>query len=305
LIANTLGAETGYFGGVSEGALPEWIYQYDPAASYSVISSLVASNQSGGWRAASFYARMSDAIAGGQNTIEAMVDLCDVDTDVSGSYPAGNSWCRYEQGKLTSTVVGYHLNEESDLQSTWTVANSNPFNYNPLGHTSIKRLGAGDGTHASQNISSFAELINNGAAAETGIIIGQGSLDTSPTQPSFQHVAPIIASYPSTGYEWDSANGTMAVQIYEYTGASNWPVLAYNLGANGHIEHQLLNTTYLAENSTVMYPVTANTYSLGASAYPFASVYSTAYYAGATAGVSCSRTPTSSFASINGIVTHC
>jgi hypothetical protein len=31
----------------------------------------------------------------------------------------------------------------------------------------------------------------------------------------------------------------------------------------------------------------------------------TAYAAGATLGVSCSGTPTSSFASVNGIVTHC
>jgi hypothetical protein len=36
-----------------------------------------------------------------------------------------------------------------------------------------------------------------------------------------------------------------------------------------------------------------------------ATVNETAYYAGGTAGVSCSGSPTSSFASVNGIVTHC
>jgi hypothetical protein len=31
----------------------------------------------------------------------------------------------------------------------------------------------------------------------------------------------------------------------------------------------------------------------------------TGYYSGGTAGVSCSGTPSSSFAAVNGIVTHC
>ena len=54
-------------------------------------------------------------------------------------------------------------------------------------------------------------------------------------------------------------------------------------------------------------PQTTLTYNLGGAGNIYYAVFGNAYYAGssATAGVSCSGTPSSSFTSINGIVTHC
>ena len=60
-------------------------------------------------------------------------------------------------------------------------------------------------------------------------------------------------------------------------------------------------------NATQFYPPTTNTGSVGTSSAVLATVYATTFYGGATptAGVTCSGTPTSSFASVGGIVTHC
>jgi len=60
-----------------------------------------------------------------------------------------------------------------------------------------------------------------------------------------------------------------------------------------------------AQNSLV--PSTNNAYLLGNSGGAWSAIYGILYYAGPsnTAGVSCSGTPTSSFATVYGIVTHC
>lgn len=219
-LTNTVGAQTGYFGGASQGAIPSWIYQYDPASSYPTISSLVSSNQ-GGWRAASFYARLSDAAADGANVIETIVNLCNV--DVGRTTPAGYStWCQYEQGNLTSAIPGYHINKESDLWSGWTPAGVDPYSYNPVGHTTLERLTSGDGQHlGAQNISSYIELINNGAAARSGIVFGNNSLDTASGR-----IAPAIAMAPSHSLTWYSATNTRSWQIYSTaTSGSNSLIL--------------------------------------------------------------------------------
>ena len=63
--------------------------------------------------------------------------------------------------------------------------------------------------------------------------------------------------------------------------------------------------TIVAHNNFI--PSSNNAYVLGTSGDAWSAIYGILYYAGPsnTAGVSCSGTPTSSFASVNGIVTHC
>lgn len=274
IIANTVGAQDGYFGGVSQGNIPGWIYQYDPASSYPSISSIVASNQVGGWRAAAFYARLSDSVAGGQNTIQPIENICLADG--AGLLSGYNSWCQYEQGNLTSTLPGFHINKESDLWSGWTTANANPFLINPLGHTSVFRMASGDGQHASPlNISSYMEAVANGATAETGWIIANGALDTSSSQPSLQHIAPIIASYPNTGYEWDSVSGIMAARIYEYP-VSTSPTIAYDTASTGHHEFQINGVPYLGINATTVYPAIDNTVTLGGASLAWTNIFTRA-----------------------------
>jgi hypothetical protein len=57
----------------------------------------------------------------------------------------------------------------------------------------------------------------------------------------------------------------------------------------------------------IFYPVSNNTTNLGAAANHWAAIYGTSFYGGmgATAGVTCTGPPSSSFASAGGIVTHC
>lgn len=276
VIVNTEGAQDGYFGGASQGDIPGWIYQYDPSVSFPSISAIVASNQIGGWRAASFYARLSDAVAGGQNTIQPINDLCLADG--AGLLSGYNTWCQYEQGNLTSTLPGFHINKESDLYSNWITAYSNPFAYNPLGHASVVRWTSGDGQHASpKTISSYAEMINNGAAAGTGLIVGNGALDTSSSQPTIFHIAPIIQSYPFTGYEWDSGQisgvPTMAARIAEYT-VSGFPTILYDTAPNGSHEFAINGVPYISINASLMYPQNDNAFTLGASGFAYASIWS-------------------------------
>ena len=97
----------------------------------------------------------------------------------------------------------------------------------------------------------------------------------------------------------------MGAQISEQA-IGGFPALVLNGGTNSSFQLQLSGTTYATFNSGNFYPASDNAFTLGGASLAFADIYSHAYFAGSTAGVTCATgSPTSSFAAIKGIVTHC
>lgn len=97
---------------------------------------------------------------------------------------------------------------------------------------------------------------------------------------------------------------TAAAVIGMYGGAGSDPNALY-LSAPGTINMVVNNVDRVLVNTSEMAPGVTNVLTLGDATRVWSQIYGTAYFAGATAGVTCSGTPTSSFASVNGIVTHC
>jgi hypothetical protein len=68
---------------------------------------------------------------------------------------------------------------------------------------------------------------------------------------------------------------------------------------------QLAGSSVFGYDSGAIYPATNNGVSLGNNVLQYNVIYGQYFVANGSSGVSCSGTPSSSFASVNGIVTHC
>jgi hypothetical protein len=84
--------------------------------------------------------------------------------------------------------------------------------------------------------------------------------------------------------------------------------IIFNVASGSGAYFQVAGSSKALFNSSGSFvPVTTNTGTIGDNTHIWQASYATTYWAGATptAGASCSGTPTASFASIGGIVTHC
>lgn len=159
-------------------------------------------------------------------------------------------------------------------------------------NTGVTSISAGTGTAVSGSTGAVS-VSNTGVTSNTGgsNIIVSGSSGASTIS---------LSSNPTVGGNYTGANfyGPSGVQF----GVSGGP--QFTAQSNGLFLYSQGNNVVFAGP---LAPLTPNTYSVGTSVDPFAGVYADTFYggSGATAGVSCSGTPTSSFASVGGIVTHC
>lgn len=209
--ATTVGAKNLYVGSAAQGR-STWLNQVGAAGlDYSEVSSAVFINPNGG-SAVVVGARMSDENTG-LTAILPLQNFVYVDTNASNK----RSWNYYEQAKLASGATGYHISEESSIQSYWTAVDVDPYDYNDLGSTTVKRLDSGIGTYAGgsgyetqpNNISSYIQCINNDAGARTGILFGDNSLDTTASR-----IPPALAMPTNYSITWYRSAATESWRFY-------------------------------------------------------------------------------------------
>jgi hypothetical protein len=144
-----------------------------------------------------------------------------------------------------------------------------------------------------------AQQISGGAPGPT---TGSGSVYVLQTSPAFLGAATFNNTGTSDGLDvLANANGLAIIGARDATGVTQigtlfWHSSFANLSTGG-ANYQWTSSAYM--------PASSGGSSIGQPSNLWSAVYATAYFAGATAGVSCSGSPTSSFSSVNGIVTHC
>ena len=171
----------------------------------------------------------------------------------------------------------------------------------PVGPMGISAAGIpllnGNNTDSGTNIfNNPLSALNSGTSAQPSLAIGANN----------------YGFYQSTNQLDSTIAGTQSVIIGNVAGwasisAPSGQFLGLN-AATGSVGVLAINgTAAFYWNGTQFYPSATNTNSIGTSSAVMSAVYSTTYYGGSTptVGVSCSGTPTASFASVGGIVTHC
>jgi hypothetical protein len=175
----------------------------------------------GGWTSV-FAARSSDFTdATPQNIIPSNCVVVHDNTTI-----AHLSWCGYDATYITSGAISsHHIGRElSVFNSGAACGASDPFTPNPAGGCSGYRYDcAAGGGFGGNDCTSGLEIINNGAKAISGIIIGSTALDSG-TNPNPDW----IALPPAYSQTW-----------YNSAGAKTWQLFA-SVGANGNLN---LNTT--------------------------------------------------------------
>ena len=117
--------------------------------------------------------------------------------------------------------------------------------------------------------------------------------------------APAFSMPEQYGLTWYGSAYTPFASVYEQQ-SGGFAVLHVSMPqTGGSVSFEFSGSPQLQLNSTTLYPTFNNSFSLGATSNNFAKVYSSIYYSGSTSGVSCSGSPTASFAATGGIVTHC
>lgn len=106
-------------------------------------------------------------------------------------------------------------------------------------------------------------------------------------------------------------SGTSTINFSGVTAGHN-QFIKFDTGTNGLVFQDITGTLHMELGGTLgntsyhsFFPNVTNTRDLGSNALQWANVFGTTFNAAGSAGVSCSGTPTASFASVGGIVTHC
>lgn len=168
---------------------------------------------------------------------------------------------------------------EIDIANLGSVVDIAPASGQTVGNTFGLNIASGAELGGATDVSAGLLFWNNGAAFRKGIVFGNTSLTSTGGYQS------AIAFASGNRMEWYDASNAITGFI---TDAATTHVAPMGLVfADGF--------TYIVNNSLAAKVTFSNTGVLTAASY----------VAGSTSGVSCSGTPTSSFASIGGIVTHC
>lgn len=176
--ANMFASRNVYIGKAAQGRSTWLNHVYGVGADYKEITSLMSLSDSGS-TAALFGMRMSDQLAP-DGHIPVTVST-QVYVDVANNNTDKTAWNLYNQAYLEAGTDGRLIQQENSVYSLWTPVYQHPYAINDLGHTTTLRLDAGIGSAVlgAQNISTFLEMVNNGARAGAGILFSHDALDVS------------------------------------------------------------------------------------------------------------------------------
>lgn len=206
VLTNTLGAGNVYIGAAAKDNYT-WLNQWSPGSDYRALSALTSIPKAGDAGVAAFFASRTSDNNGSFGAV-----LNTHLTTVVDSYPAAarDSWGLYNEANLTSAAVGYHINEESSVYSTWPYVATDPYSFNQLGATRNTRLDCGKGPTgpSPQPCSAALEIIDNDAAYGKGIIFGQNAINAF-----VDGTKPAIVMATNQAIHWFRANNTSAWSI--------------------------------------------------------------------------------------------
>jgi hypothetical protein len=332
-LTNTLGAEYGYFGAASVGH-STWVARYWGAADYPNHPLISA----GGNQAALFATRASDNDFGFVITEGSL----SVDDDSSVAH---FTFDKYLQSNLVAYSSGsQHIQvEQSIYNEAWSAATLDPYTPNAAAHVVNLRIDCGIGSGTPRPCSTPLQILNNGSDYAAGIIFDSTSVaadvnghssalelpknytidwfsgagngawrmwsqatagihsvvmdnSTFTVDAIVTASVPVVNSTPAafelkagsvTGAVWASDSQNFA----SLQTAGAWPLI---LGANSASQMTITPAGGVQIGAPTGGDKGADTLNVKG-----------AYYADGTLGVTCSGSPTSSFASVNGIVTHC
>lgn len=316
MLANTVGADSALIGQAALGA-GNWTGIWDGPGRYPSIGNLQVVSDNG-TRAAAFYARSADNNTSGFPTPETVSILTIFDTVPSGGTAKGG-WGLYQESDLLpatfpSVTAGIFQQVENAQGNQWTAVNNDPYNTNtantvgPTGSVGnyTMECGAGNPLITYTNCSRGLQFGNNGAQFITGILFANNAIAQGIK--GVNNTAEAIAFGNAQAINWYTAAGSVVAQIYEEsTGspATAWATHIATTASNGTISLDYGASPYYGFNKGIFYPAFNNASTLGAASLQWQQVYAYQYVSQGGAGLTCSGTPTSSFATIGGIVTHC
>lgn len=219
-IVNTLGAKNGYFGPAAQNN-STWTDQYEPNACSTPLCAIApsGSNTAGAY----FASRTSDLAAStGKETTHFLA--------VNDKQTGNNTiWGQYLQCEALVGTAGLTFCVENSLGNFVTTVQVDPYTYQTNGATINQRLDCGYGTGPTYtNCSVAMDIINNGAAYETGINFRSTALDTG----VLTHPPAISMPAGANGYSfaWYKATGysTPAWQEYATNTTTNGNTIALN-----------------------------------------------------------------------------
>lgn len=194
-----------------------WPATYLPGITPSLVSLYAIDNLSSNlYSTAAFVRRSSDTIYTLPNNIITETVLMVADK-ISVAH---NTWCKYTEGVVPAGWTGnLHINEESSL---WNLSSTSlaidPYgNYGTggtAGATINLRLDSGTGV-ASNDISAYLQLTNNGGKAINGIVVASNALDIG------GGYAGALTMGTSHGIEWYAQAGTRSWRIFTNSAANN------------------------------------------------------------------------------------
>ena len=219
VLANSVGTDSLLVGQASFGN-GNWTGIYDgpgryanAAANASIGNAQIISTN--GTRALFLASRMSDNNPGVTGFLgpETYVNQTVIDAPLGGAISA---WNEYTETTITSAagaaVAGSQvIQRESAISSQWAaISTIDPFTSNATGAVINHRYGCGKGFGPTPNNCSTAlQLINNGAAFESGFVVGNTALDTTAGR-----IAPAYSMGPSHSVSWFGSAASQAWKIY-------------------------------------------------------------------------------------------